>query len=186
MVAWNFGPAIRGDEKVSMSTFTDPCMEDSELTRGPGVHPQRATYSFAGTWPGCSSMLGAVRQGAFYEFSLKARKGCLFSLKSLALVLRVQPDGPKAYILTYSTDGEHFIDIGAPIRIGPTGNDGKLQKPIDLSAVPELQNVPAKKTITFRLYAWGSKKGSENTAFRIGKSTADRPALAVQGTAWKK
>ena len=67
-----------------------------------------------------------------------------------------------------------------------TGNDGKLQKPIDLSAVPELQNVPAKKTITFRLYAWGSKEGSENTAFRIGKSTADRPALTVQGTAWKK
>ena len=81
---------------------------------------------------GCNSMLGAVRQGAFYEFSLKARKGCLFSLKRLALVLRVQPDGPKAYILTYSTDGEHFIDIGAPVRVGSTGNDGKLQKPIDL------------------------------------------------------
>ena len=71
-------------------------------------------------------------------------------------------------------------------QLHPTGNDGKLQKPIDLSAVPELQNVPAKKTITFRLYAWGSKEGSENTAFRIGKSTADRPALTVQGTAWKK
>lgn len=161
-------------------------MEASELSRGPGVRPQRATYSFAGLWPGCNSMLGAVRQGAFYEFSLKARKGCLFSLKRLALVLRVQPDGPKAYILTYSTDGEHFIDIGVPVRVGSTGNDGKLQKPIDLSAVPELQNVPAKKTITFRLYAWGSKEGSENTAFRIGKSTADRPALTVQGTAWKK
>ena len=109
-----------------------------------------------------------------------------FLAESLALVLRVQPDGPKAYILTYSTDGEHFIDIGAPVRVGSTGNDGKLQKPIDLSAVPKLQNVPAKKTITFRLYAWGSKEGSENTAFRIGKSTADRPALTVQGTAWKK
>lgn len=88
---------------------------------------------------------GSCSPGAFYEFSLKACKGCLFSLKRLALVLRVQPDGPKAYILTYSTDGEHFIDIGAPVRVGSTGNDGKLQKPIDLSAVPELQNVPAKR-----------------------------------------
>ena len=70
LVAWNFGPATRGDEKTSVSTFADPCMEASELSRGPGVRPQRATYSFAGLWPGCNSMLGAVRQGAFYEFSL--------------------------------------------------------------------------------------------------------------------
>ena len=91
LVAWNFGPATRGDEKTSVSTFADPCMEASELSRGPGVRPQRATYSFAGLWPGCNSMLGAVRQGAFYEFSLKARKGCLFSLKGLAFVLGVHP-----------------------------------------------------------------------------------------------
>jgi len=36
LVAWNFGPATRGDEKTSVSTFADPCMEASELSRGPG------------------------------------------------------------------------------------------------------------------------------------------------------
>ena len=185
LAAWNFGPGVKGNEKTSFSTLTDDCLEVSELSRGPGLVPQKATCSFASTWPACNSMLGAVRLGAYYQFSLNAKRGCVVSFDRLLVVLRVRPAAPDTYILTYSTDGEHFMDIGRPVHITATGNDGKLQAPIDLSGIPALQDVPAKITVTFRLYAWGGREG-ENTAFRIGKSTPGRDALAVYGTARRK
>ena len=92
LAAWNFGPGVKGNEKTSFSTLTDDCLEVSELSRGPGLVPQKATCSFASTWPACNSMLGAVRLGAYYQFSLNAKRGCVVSFDRLLVVLRVQPD----------------------------------------------------------------------------------------------
>ena len=94
LAAWNFGPGVKGNEKTSFSTLTDDCLEVSELSRGPGLVPQKATCSFASTWPACNSMLGAVRLGAYYQFSLNAKRGCVVSFDRLLVVLRVQPDAP--------------------------------------------------------------------------------------------
>lgn len=184
LAAWNFGANVKGNEQTSQATITDTSIEVSELSRGPGTVAQKATCSFAGTWPACSSMIGAVRQGAYYQFTLKSKKGYLLSLDRISLVLRVQPDGPRAYILTYTTDGENIFDIGSPVRIGPTGNNGEKQPDIDLSQIAALQNIPPRTVVTFRLYAWGGKD-SDNNAFRIGKSTPSLNALAIYGTAEK-
>lgn len=182
LVAWQFGPDTRGDEEIAMSTFEDPYMFGSELTRGVGVQRQKATYSFAGIWPECKSLVEAVRKKTFYQFSLKTRKNYRMSLDRIELILRIQPNGPQEYVFAYSVDGDNYVNVGHPVRVSPTSNDGEIQEPIDLSTISDLQNIPSKTRIYFRLYAWGSKDGWENTAFRIGKSTSNRPALAVYGS----
>ncbi len=186
LVSWTFDETVKGNEAVSLPTQMEKGLMYTELTRGAGVRAQKATLSFASAWPGCADREDAYDQSAYYEFKLGAKKKHTLSLDYLSVVLRVQPDGPKVWVLRYSLDGKEFKDAALPVTIESTGNNGKRQKPIDLSVIPELQNIPAKKVVTFRIYAWGSLDDSTNTAFRIGKSVGGRTALAVFGTVNKK
>lgn len=187
ILSWNFLSDVKGNERVSTSTTTDPNLEVSILSRGPGIKPEKATYSFASAFPVNQTKEDAIKDGAYYQFTVKAKKGYYVSLNALDVVLRIQNNAPQNYRWTYSTDGATFTDLGTTdLKSSPTANNGASQPTLDLSSYKNLQGIPSSQTITFRLYAWGGTDASANNGFRIGKSSATKPALALSGKVSKK
>lgn len=187
ILEWNFLSDVKGSERVSTSTTTDPNLEVSVLSRGPGIKAQRTTYSFASAFPVNLTKEDAIKAGSYYQFAVKAKKGYKVSLNALDIILRIQKNAPKSYRWMYSTDGEQFIDLGqSEIESKPTINNGVQQPTLDLSTVKALQDVPSSQTITFRLYAWGGTDSTVDNGFRIGKSSATRSALSVSGKVVKE
>ncbi|TZF81114.1 hypothetical protein FW774_19465 [Pedobacter sp. BS3] len=181
VLSWSFSGNIKGSEKSSPATQVDPNLEPSLLTRGPALIPQKATYSFASAFPVNATKKDAVKAGAYYQFTIQAKKDYAVSLSALDVVLRIQKNAPKYYRWQYSLDGKNFTDLGnADIKSGTTINNGQEQPTLDLSGYKALQHVPASVSITFRLYAWGGL-GTTDNGFRIGKSNTQRSALVLKG-----
>lgn len=186
LAVWNFTPRTQGNEIFSYATLVDPGVDMALLSRGRGLMPQKATFSFASTWPDCDNMIDAVRKCAYYQFSIKVARGYVLAIDSISMVLRVQEDAPHNYVVTYSNDGETFTDIGKPVHIKTTVNDGEQQPVLDLSEISDMKCVESRNVVTFRIYAWGNDiKSGSSTAFRIGKSTTERHALAIYGKSIK-
>ncbi len=187
ILVWNFLSDVKGNERTSTSTTTDPNLEVSILSRGPGIKPERATYSFASAFPINQTKEEAIKEGSYYQFIVKAKPGYFASLTALDVVLRIQNNAPKNYRWMYSTDGIKFNDLGTEdIKVVPTVNNGVSQPTLNLSSYKELQGIPSSQTITFRLYAWGGIDASTDNGFRIGKSSATRHALSLSGKVLKK
>lgn len=187
ILAWNFGPEVKGNERTSLSTYTDPNLEISILSRGPGIAAEKASLSFASAFPLNLSKEEAVKAGAYYQFTVRAKEGYQVSLEALDVVLRVQPHAPKVYRWMYSTDGIKFSKLGKDdVKIKATINNGLPQATLDLSAYEELKKIPSSQNITFRLYAWGTTEANGENGFRIGKSSATRNALSVTGKVAKQ
>ncbi|WP_017260021.1 hypothetical protein [Pedobacter arcticus] len=187
ILAWNFLSDVKGNERVSASTMTDSNLEVSILSRGPGVKPEKASYSFASAFPVNQNKEEAIKAGSYYQFTVKTKKNHYVSLNALEVVLRVQNNAPRNYRWMYSTDGIKFTDLGKEdVKSAPTINNGVSQPTLNLSSYKELQGVSSSQTITFRLYAWGGAEGSKDNGFRIGKSGATRNALSLSGKVSKK
>ncbi len=187
ILAWNFGAEVKGNERTSLSTYTDPNLEISILSRGPGIGAEKATLSFASAFPVNLTKEEAVKAGAYYQFTVRAKEGYQFSIEALDVVLRVQPNAPKVYRWMYSTDGIKFAKLGKDdVKIKATVNNGLPQATLDLSSYEELKNIASSQTIVFRLYAWGGTEGSRENGFRIGKSNASTNALSISGKVIKQ
>lgn len=187
ILAWNFGAEVKGNERTSLSTYTDPNLEISILSRGPGIVAEKASLSFASAFPLNLSKEEAIKAGAYYQFTVRAKEGYQVSLTALDVVLRVQPNAPKVYRWMYSTDGIKFSKLGKDdVKIKATINNGLPQATLDLSVYEELKNISSSQNITFRLYAWCSAEASRENGFRIGKSNATRNALSVMGRVSKQ
>ncbi|TZF81115.1 T9SS type A sorting domain-containing protein [Pedobacter sp. BS3] len=182
LIAWNLLGAA-GDEATSSSTLTNPNLEVSVLSRGPGIQAQTAGGSYASTFPVNADSVAARVAGAYYEFTVTPKGNAMVSLTTLNVILRIQTSAPPTYIWRYSKDGGvAFTDIGTPYTwtTGFTQNNGIQQPAIDLSGISDLQNVST--PVIFRLYAWGGTSATSNNGFRIGKSlTATQDALAISG-----
>jgi len=185
ILAWNLLGAI-GNEVTSNSTVTNPNLEISTLSRGPGIAAQTAGGSYASTFPINADKAAAITAGSYYQFSIKPMGSAKISLSALDVILRIQTNAPRTYIWVYSIDGGiTFKDIGEPYTwtTGFTDNNGIQQPQLDLTAVEDLQLLTADAPVIFRLYAWGGTSISSNNGFRIGKSlTAAQHALAIEGT----
>jgi len=187
ILEWNFLSDVKGNERVATSTDTDPNLEVSVLSRGQGIKPERATYSFASAFPVNQTKEEAIKADSYYQFTVKAKPGYYVSLSTLDVVLRIQKNAPQNYRWMYSIDGVKFNDLGKEdIKSAPTINNGISQPTLDLSSYKELQEVSSSQTITFRLYAWGGADATTDNGFRIGKSSAKRPALSLNGKVTKK
>ena len=188
LVAWQFAlpEASDGRDRSAKSTTTDSDVEQSLLTRGPSaVAKQGNSRGFSGNFPVDASRKQAKSSGAYYQFTVKAKKGHKVSLSSLDAVLRRQAESAHVYRWMYSLNGKDFVEVGNDdVIINELSNSGEKQPRIDLSEFKDLQNVSSSKTITFRIYAWGgvSKSGSQ-IAFGFGKSnTKGSNVLAVNGS----
>lgn len=182
IVAWNLKGAT-GSETTSAANIVVSNVETPILSRGSGVAASAATDSFASTWP----LIAEQNENCYYEFTVKAKNGYAVSLSTIDVKLRVQTNGPKMYVWKYSLDGgANFNNIGTPYTLTTgnfdfSNNDGVQQPTVNLSGINELQNIPANRSVIFRIYAWQS--GNATSGFRIGKSlTTSENALAIGGT----
>ncbi|MDP5097403.1 MAG: Ig domain-containing protein, partial [Flavobacterium sp.] len=167
--AWQFGvPASSGNEVNYTSTTNDARLTLATLSRGAGVSPTSLGRAFASNGWNSSTKSEALNSNEYYEFSFTPAAGYSVSLSSIDLILRRSSStAPNFYIWRYSIDGVNFSDIGAEISHSNTSSNGDVQPQIDLTAINELQNLPAGTNIKFRLYAWGAT--STTATFSIGR-----------------
>ncbi len=189
IVAWQFAlpTASDGKDRSAKATTNDANLEQSVLTRGPNaVIKQGNTRGFSGNFPADGTFADAKKSGAFYQFTIKGKKGYKVSLSSLDAVLRRQAESAHIYRWMYSLNGKDFVEVGSDdVIINELSNNGEKQPRIDLSGVKDLQKVSSSKTITFRIYAWGGISGKQ-TAFGFGKSnTKGSNVIAVNGSVAK-
>ncbi|WP_297869134.1 YDG domain-containing protein, partial [uncultured Flavobacterium sp.] len=186
LVAWQFGsPAAAGTETTYNATTNDNRLTTAVLSRGNGISGTGLGRAFAATnWlatAGSNSKLDAIASNEYFEFSFAPKAGQAVTLRTLDATLRRSgATAPNAYIWRYSLNGSTFNDIGTDVNFSSTA-DGQVQTQIDLTSIPELQNVPANTTIKFRIYAWG---GTSSTAtFSIGRyaSGVTTNSLVVSG-----
>lgn len=192
LIAWQFSlpQPSTGRETQYKATTLDRNLKRSVLTRGPGAPGvQGNSNGFSGNLIPCTTREGAQAVGAFYEFTIRAKKGYKVSLLSLNSLLRIQESSAYIYSWMYSLDGETFKVLGdKEVIIEDKKNNGVRQPNIDLKRYDDLQNIPSSETVTFRLYAWGGNKiyGSD-IAFGFGKSNSQGSnVLAVYGTIEKE
>ncbi|MDO9634179.1 MAG: hypothetical protein Q7J05_03930 [Paludibacter sp.] len=192
LVAWQFSlpQPSTGRETQYKATTLDKNLRKSVLTRGPAAPGvQGNSNGFSGNLIPCTTREGAQAVGAYYQFTIRAKKGNEISLLSLNSLLRRQESSAYIYRWMYSLDGETFKALGdEDVVVADKKNNGVRQPNIDLKRHDDLQNIPSSKTVTFRLYAWGGNKiyGSD-IAFGFGKSnTQGSNVLAVYGTIEKE
>ncbi len=190
ILAWQFSlpEPTNGKEKSIEATTIDENLDVSFLSRGIGAFKTAGnSRGFGANLVACDTYGDAKATGAYFQFTVKAKKDYKVSLRNLSTIMRRQEEAANKYIWTYSLDGKTFKEIGEPLVFDTAENTGTRQPRITLSDIPELQNVPYITTITFRVYAWG---GTTNTGkkinFGIGKSgSKGNPALSLFGTVEK-
>lgn len=183
IVAWQFGnPTSTGSEATYNATTNDANLNTVVLSRGAGITATGLGRAFsANAWAIGGTKSSAKTDNEYYQFVVNVKPGYKLNITGLDATLRRTSTGPNAYIWTYSTDGTNFTEIGTDVSFTNTA-DGVLQAPIDLSAIPALQNVENITNLTFRLYAWGSS--SLTSTFAIGRYGVDitTNSLSISGT----
>lgn len=188
ILGWQFTTPEPSDgrAKTSEANIIDENLEKSTLVRGPGaVKVSGNSRGFGANLAACETYADAKAVGAYFQFVVKAKKGYKVSLRNLSTVMRRQEEAANKYRWTYSLNGKDFKEIGAEdVSFETFENNGERQPRISLSEYPELQNVPANATITFRLYAWGGKTNTgKKINFGFGKSgSKSNPVLSIFGT----
>jgi len=177
LVAWQFAtPATAGNETDIAPTTVDSAVTATSLVRGAGLNATGLARAFASlTTTASSSNLAdtaiAIANNMYFGFSLIAKPGQKLSLNGLDFKLRASGGGAKVYYWKYSLNGTDFYKADAPFTLAIAANtEGEFMPHVDLSKIPELQNLPGGTTVTFRLYTNGSNTTTGSTA--IGRSTA--------------
>lgn len=166
IVAWEMA-GNTGNEIAVNATTLNPNLNISTINRGSGINPTNLNDAFSSNnFTLNGTQASALANNDYLQFQISPLSGYQVSLNSLDVTLRRSNTGPNTYIWRYSTDGVNFNNIGAPISLPNSGN-GITQTQINLSIIPELQNVPFGTDITFRLYTWGAT--NFNGTFAIGR-----------------
>ncbi len=181
LLGWYFNAdnANNGNETSIAAPIIDPNLETSLLTRGAGLGVGTYSRSFMGAFPAnaAANRTASLSANTYLQFTLKPKTDKKASLTLLKCKLRTGATSINfGYQWAYSTD--NFLS--APIWLGSnltvtesatSNNEGVFVPDLDLSTVTALQNITSDKTITFRLYIWGSHTVNRN--FAIGRSGAD-------------
>src|SRR6185295_17455928 len=98
----------------------------------------------------------AIVAQKFVTFSLSCDEGYALSLGLVSRFdYRHSPKGPGSGLLQFQVGRGLFIDV-TNLNYAVGNNDKGSTGPINLSRFPELQNVPAKTNITFRIVNFGA------------------------------
>ncbi|WP_370225893.1 T9SS type A sorting domain-containing protein [Mesoflavibacter sp.] len=166
ITAWDTN-GLSGNEVTFNATTQDTNLNVSTLSRGSGISPSNLADAFSSNnFTLSNSQALAIANDDYLQFNISAVSGYKLSLSSLDVNFRRSNTGPDNFLWRYSLDGTNFIDIGSSFVYNLSPTNGTAQTQIDLSVIPELQNV-FNTTITFRLYAWGAT-GSTGS-FSIGR-----------------
>jgi hypothetical protein len=182
LVAWDFN-----GESSSATSFAD--VYDSNLdsvntiSRGANATAISAANTFRTA--GFNNDGIATTNNDYFQIALSARGGRTLSLSSL----EARVAGSSGFLVTsggltngvtnqfaYSTNGSSFTLIGSPLTV--TNTFSNLPS-VDLSGIPELQNVAAGTTVTLRFYATGQSVGG---TWGFVSDATGQYGLAVTGT----
>ncbi|WP_299568147.1 phospholipase D-like domain-containing protein [uncultured Pedobacter sp.] len=186
--------ATVGTEITIASTQTHSGLNSSSISRGAAFKPYAQARSF-GSQPYAPILdsIGAVQQGAFYQFNFKPTGTHKYLLSKLNFKIRLTgtwgstlADKNLYCRWQYSLDGgQNFNNVGNKFFFSAaTNTEGQLQTPIDLSNESSLQNIDSNTEIIFRLYSWGFSNGVSG-AYAIGKtpSGTNDYSMSLTGTA---
>ncbi len=161
-----------GQEATVDAKINDANLQKSVLTKGKGVKKTgKVLRTFGGVFTDKAAKQQALAGNEYLEFKMQAKEGFQVSLTSLKAKIRRNEGGPNSYVWMYSLDGADFKEIeGTEATLTAAAPAGIVQPTVKLATIKELQAVPAAKTITFRIYAWGAS--SDLGSFAFGKSGA--------------
>lgn len=181
ILAWNLTQAT-GNETTYGSTTTDAHLAASTLSRsGTTTVASGQIRSFTS-----SNFTQATKGDQGYVFSITPAANYQVSLNTINVKLRnvssATTAGPQGSLRwQYSLDGTNFTDLGtADIAMPPTGANGSVQTPLDISNTAALQNVTG--TITLRLVAWNLSASTSLIGIGRAGATDTTNMLAVVGT----
>lgn len=179
LVGWKFDGQTGTAPNNKAAETNNSALITSNLKRGDGLTPASLNNGYYSTMP-IRTKSEALAANDFYEFSVQPNSGKYMSLNKLYFKLRRNSAGPTIYRWAYSVNEGDFTELGnSDVAIIGTTDSGYIQQPINLSLIPELQNIASVHQIRFRLYAWGAS--SATGGFGFGRYTDDY-CLAVYGT----
>jgi len=189
LLAWQFS-SLSGVTSGSLNAnVNNNYLYTSTLSRGSGLTPltlTRGYYSTPSSYGAAGSTANskatAIANNDYYTFKVKPKTGVVASLSTLDARLKNNSNGPNMISWYYSLDGVNFTEITRSTNVFTGNIEGDIQPTVDLSAIPELQNLDDTKAVIFRVYGWGALTNSGG--FGLGRYGAGdtTPSLAVGGS----
>ena len=153
LAGWDFNGYSNYGASPATPNTTAPNLSVVGLTREAGVGTGGSAASNA--WG------GTTWDGKSLTFSFTADAGYSISFDSFAAYnVRRSSTGATSGQWQYQVGSGPFTNIGSVIVWGGTSSSGNAQSAITLSGIPDLQNVAAGGTITFRLNLSGTGTGT--------------------------
>lgn len=157
------------------------------LTRGSGIGT--AGSAVPACWGGRSfesnSAATAIIENEFVTFTITSEEDYVVSIQGIDKYnVRRPVDGPTKGQWQYQIGAGSFNNIGSESIWIKEGAGGNEQPAIDLSNIPELQNIPGGITITFRILIYGASK-STGRWYLNGHNSAKSKTLRIIGTVTK-
>ena len=184
IIGWCFD-AYTGVTNGSLNASTiDGNLESAVLSRGDGFIPGSLNFAYVST----TALMGASKAAAiankeYFQISLKAKSNYKVTLNSLNYKYRRNSSGPANYRWAYSLNGVDFTEIGTDDMIATSSSDGEVYS-LDLSAIADLTNIDAQKTLTLRMYIWGS--GASTQVFGLGRYYVGSVAIPTANAVYFK
>ena len=154
-----------GAEPFNPSTLATG-VTSSGITRGAGVVITTAGDSWGSNgWDGPTDLAGAVAADHFHAFTITPDFGKQISFTEIAPYnIRRSGSGPSTGQWQFQVGSDPFQTIGSPIAFTITTSSGNNLGAIDLSSIPELQDVT--EPVTIRMVAWGATASGGTFYFR--------------------
>lgn len=189
LIAWNvFGRPTHDGQNI-MPTSTNAALETTGFVRGSGIAPASTNVNIWGGsgWSTETIDVGpAISQGKYIDFNISAKANKSFSLSKLgALKIITSSTGPIYFKLQYAIDNGAFKGITTLSVDRPSATTVFFLDDIDLSILPDLQDIAAGKIVKFRLIPFGATTTATTNVFYIGSnatSTTNSSSLGFEGS----
>jgi hypothetical protein len=183
VAGWCLAP-YTGVTSGSLNASTlDGNLQSAVLGRGSGFTAGSLNFAYVST----TSLLGASKSAAianneYFEITLNTKDAYKTSLASLTYKYRCNSSGPQNYKWRYSLNGTDFYDVGSTSEDQATVNADGSEYTVSFLDISDLQNVASEKTITLRMYLWGSAAVSQ--VFGLGRYYVGSVAVPTVNTVY--
>ncbi|MBK0383572.1 T9SS type A sorting domain-containing protein [Pedobacter sp. SD-b] len=182
LVAWNvFNQSQSGLQGLAPKTLNSS-LESVGFTKGNGITMLTANNNLWGAtgWSLDKTKINtAIADSQFVEFSISPKQGKVLSLSKIGdFKIIISSTGPIYYRLQYAINEGEYKGITTWSVNRPSTTTVFQLENIDLSFLPDLQNIPYGKTIKFRLIPYNATSSAGQ--FYFG-NRLDENCLAIEG-----
>ncbi len=179
IAGWEFSAyypaAVNAMPGAKEATSKDDNLAVASLSRGDETSATSINFGYTFTTKSKApnnSKQDALINKDYFLINLKPSEGYNVSLTKLNYKLRRDGNnGPVSYIWSFKAkDMSDFVEIGVADTLEYVSL-GVQKVPLDLTDIPELQEVSSSDEIVFRLLVWGATSAS-NTNIAIGRTTS--------------